>query len=126
MWEGRSRDRSREASPYPDLNPAVRKSTSQPFQAAMGCGGFPRREATIHAGGPLARNFSTCGTKLMSAEVFIAKDSIDIGVSLALFDTPCPVNIQGFCYDKRFLVMEPSGPPSLIAVIQNWTAGLKQ
>ena len=65
-----------------------------------------------------------CGTKLMSAEVFIAKDSIDIGVSLALFDTPCPVNIQGFCYDKRFLVMEPSGPPSLIAVIQNWTAGL--
>ena len=75
--------------------------------------------------------FYVSGTKLMSAEVRIAKDSIDIGASQALFDMSCPASMQGFCYDvspdgKRFLLIEPSGPPSLIAVIQNWTARLKK
>jgi hypothetical protein len=52
------------------------------------------------------------------------------GASHALFDTLCPPSMQGLCYDvspdgKRFLLIEPYGP-SLIAVIQNWTARLKK
>jgi len=106
------------------------------FVAAVPSGEWKRRISTAGGNFPRWRAdskelFYVSGTKLMSAEVRIAKDSIDIGASHALFDTLCPPSMQGFCYDvspdgRRFLVIEPSGPPSLIAVIQNWTAGLKK
>ena len=68
----------------------------------------------------------------MAAAVRAERDGIEVGAPRVLFEMPgdC-ANFENACFDvapdgQRFLVLEPTGPPPPVALIQNWTAGLKK
>jgi Tol biopolymer transport system component len=71
-------------------------------------------------------------TKLMAAAVRIAGDRLEVGIPRVLLEihVDC-ANFELPCFDvapdgQRFLVFEPTGSPPPVALIQNWSAGLKK
>ncbi len=71
-------------------------------------------------------------TKLFAAVVRRAGDTLEVGTPRMLFEMrgDCR-SFEGSCFDiapdgNRFLILEPTGSPPLVALIQNWTAGLKK
>ena len=71
-------------------------------------------------------------TKLVAAAIRVAGDRIEVGTPRVLFEMhfDC-ANLEHPCFDvapdgHRFLVFEPTGSPPPVALIQNWTAGLKK
>ena len=71
-------------------------------------------------------------TKLMAAAVRADGDRLEVGTPRVLFEMHIDcANLELPCFDvapdgQRFLVMEPIGSPPPVALIQNWTAGLKK
>jgi hypothetical protein len=70
--------------------------------------------------------------KLMAAAVRAEGDGIEVDAPRVLFEMPGDCSsFENACFDvapdgQRFLVLEPTGPPPPVALIQNWTAGLKK
>ena len=71
-------------------------------------------------------------SKLWTAAVRAAGDRLEVGTPRVLFDMHIDcVNFEVSCFDvapdgNRFLILEPTGSPPPVALIQNWTAGLKK
>jgi hypothetical protein len=72
-------------------------------------------------------------TKLMSATVRKAGDTLEIGAPRMLFEmrVDCATVSGAGCFDvsldgRRFLVMEPTGSTPPVELVQNWQAGLKK
>ena len=71
-------------------------------------------------------------TKLMAAPVRAAGPTLEVGTPRLLFETRVDCStIEVSCFDvtpdgKKFLVIEPTGSAAPVALIQNWTAGLKK
>jgi hypothetical protein len=70
--------------------------------------------------------------KLMAADVRVAGNTSEAATPRELFEmrTDC-ATFEFTCFDvapdgSRFLVLEPTGSPPPVALIQNWTAGLKK
>ena len=76
--------------------------------------------------------FFTNRTKLMAAPVRVAGDTFEVGTPKLLFEMRVDCSILEIsCFDrtpdgKRFLVIEPVGSQSPVALVQNWTATLKK
>jgi Tol biopolymer transport system component len=71
-------------------------------------------------------------TKLMAAPVRAAGKTLEVGTPRLQFETRLDCStIEVSCFDatpdgKKFLVIEPTGSAAPVALIQNWTAGLKK
>jgi hypothetical protein len=71
-------------------------------------------------------------TKLMAAAVRVAAGAIEVDPPKTLFTmrVDC-AEVEVNCFDvapggQRFLVLDPLGPPPVVALVQNWTAALKK
>ena len=71
-------------------------------------------------------------TKIMAAPVRVVGDKLEVGTPRVLFEMHVDsYNFELPCFDvapdgQRFLVFEPIGSPPPVALIQNWSAGLKK
>ena len=74
----------------------------------------------------------TSNKRLMAASVRTAGGALEIGSPHSLFEIGQDCNaLELTCFDvspdgKRFLVVETTGPPPSVALVQNWTAGLSK
>jgi eukaryotic-like serine/threonine-protein kinase len=110
---------------------------TQPFVAVFPGGGNRRQVAAVEVNqvrwNPNGKEiFLASRRKLMAAEVRVAGNAIEIGAPRLLFEMPVDCNyVEISCMDvapdgDRFLILERTGSPPPVALIQNWTAALKK
>jgi len=109
----------------------------QAYVAAFPSGGSRRQVSTMQADlvrwNPNGREILFASrTKLMAVTVRTVAGKLEIDPPRVLFTMRIDCSdVEVSCFDvspdgSRFIVLEPVGPPPMVALVQNWASGLKK